>query len=296
MSDRLAALSVIVVGVLWGLYWLPLRQLDAAATAGPWATFVAVAIACVALAPFAWHGRHRLRAANNRSLFSLALGGAAFVLYSNALLYGHVAPVILLFYLTPVWSTIIARYWLGWPISHWRYAAIATGVGGMAIVFSADGGLPVPVSLGDWLGLVSGLMWSVAATGIRVHSRTRAAETNFVFCLGGLIMAGLLLAPLAGDQPPAVVNGAQLQAAAWALLIGLGWWAASLAAFMAASQRLEPARIGILLMSEVIVGAVSAALLTDEPFGTLMAVGAIMVIGAGIVETFPSWRPRRRRQ
>lgn len=293
MSDRFATIVVVLAGALWGLYWLPLRQLDAVATAGPWATFAAVLIGCVVLAPFGWLGRRRLAASNNRSLLSLALGGASFVLYSNALLYGHVATVILLFYLTPIWSTLIARYWLGWPISRLRHIAIVVGLGGMALVLGADGGVPLPTSLGDWLGLVSGIMWSVAATGIRVHTRVRPAEANFVFCFGGVLMAGLLLVPLAGEQPPMLAAGAWLEALAWAALIGIGWWALSLVAFLRASQHLEPARVGILLMTEVIVGATSAALLTTEPFGPLMVVGAVMVIAAGVLETLPAWRRRR---
>ncbi len=287
MSDRIAALSVVALGALWGVYWLPLRELDAVATAGPWATFAVVAIACLGLAPFAWAGRHRLRQASPRSLGSIALGGASFVLYSNGLLFGDVAPVILLFYLTPVWSTLIARFWLGWPIAGWRYVAILVGLLGMALVLGADGGLPVPRSLGDWLGLISGILWSIAATGIRVHVRTHAAETNFIFCAGGLLMAALLLLPLAGESPPAVATDDLARAIGWAVLIGGGWWGASLVAFMWASKRLEPARVGILLMTEVIVGAISAALLADEPFGVVMGIGAALVIGAGVLETLP---------
>ena len=295
MSDRIAALAVVSIGALWGLYWLPLRELDAVATAGPWATFVVVAIACLGLAPVAWWGRHRLAVANARSLFSIALGGASFVLYSNALLYGHVATVILLFYLTPVWSTLIGRFWLGWPIAGWRYAAIALALVGMGLVLGADGGIPLPSTLGDWLGLVSGIMWSFASTGMRVHVRTHAAETNFIFCLGGVVMAALLLVPLAGETAPTLAAADLAPALGWALLIGGGWWGASLVALMWASKRLEPAKMGILLMTEAIVGAISAALLTAEPFGLIMALGAVLVILAGVLETLPlGWQPRSR--
>lgn len=292
MSDRIAALTVVVIGALWGLYWLPLRELDAVATAGPWATFAVVAIACIGLAPFGWRGRQRLAEANARSLWSIALGGASFVIYSNALLYGHVATVILLFYLTPVWSTLIGRFWLGWPVAGWRYAAIALALVGMGLVLGADGGIPLPSALGDWLGLVSGIIWSFASTGMRVHVRTHAAETNFIFCLGGVVMAALLLVPLAGETAPTLAGADVAPALGWAVLIGGGWWGASLVALMWASKRLEPARMGILLMTEAIVGALSAALLTAEPFGVVMALGAVLVIVAGILETLPL---RRRR-
>lgn len=289
-ASRFTGTAVVAVGALWGLYWLPLRRLDALTTAGPWATLAAVALGCALLAPLAWAGRARLRGADRRALASLALGGAAFVLYSNGLLYGQVAVVILLFYLTPIWSTLIARFWLGWPVSWWRYAAIVCGLVGIGLVLrGGHGGLPLPRALGDWLGLASGLLWSIASTGIRVHSRTRPAETNFVFCAGGVAMALVLVVALGAD-PPRVAATARGAALGWTLLIGGLWWAASLAVFMWATQRLEPARVGILLMSEVLVGAVSAALFAAEPFGPLLAAGAVLVIAAGVLETVPDRR------
>jgi drug/metabolite transporter (DMT)-like permease len=281
-----AILSVVCIGSLWGLYWIPLRALQALLQGGPWITFSVVSLACLGLAPFAWKGRKRVAISSNRALMSIALGGASFVLYSDGLLYGQVAVVILFFYLTPVWSTLIVRVWLQWPVSPWRYAAIVTGLLGIALVLQASHpqGLPLPKSLGDLFGLASGLLWSIASTGMYVHSRTRPAETNFIFCFGGMIMAAvlaLMLAPL-----PQEISCAKIPAVAgWAILLGLGWWALSLTAFMWATRNLEPPRIGILLMSEVIVGAASAALLSNEPFTPVMGAGAVLVIVAGCLES-----------
>ena len=286
-----ASLIVVAVGALWGLYWVPLRRLEGLTGAGPWITVVVLLVGALCLLPTAWRGRARLRAANKRALASTAAGGGAFVLYSNGLLYGDVAVVILLFYLTPIWSTLIARFWLRWPVSRERYAAIGFGLAGIALVLrGSHGGLPLPQSLGDWLGLASGMLWSIASTGIHVHARTRPGETNFVFLAGGVAMAlplAVLLGATAGAPVPAATSAAAMVAAlGWTLLIGLVWWAASLTAFMWATGMIEPARVGILLMSEVIVGAASAALFTAEPFGWLMAAGGAMVVAACVLETF----------
>ena len=53
---------------------------------------------------------------------------------------------------------------------------------------------------------------------------------------------------------------------------------------IAPAQLLSPARVGILLMSEVIIGACSAALLSGEPFGLLEAYGTILIILAALIE------------
>lgn len=290
-GPRQATWLIVLVGGLWGLYWIPLRQLDALATAGPWANVAVLVIAVAVLAPAAWRGRARLNVAPARALVSVAAGGASFVLYSNGLLYGQVAVVILMFYLTPIWSTLIARFWLGQAISWWRYAALVSGIAGIGLVLrGAHGGLPLPHEPGDWLGLASGLLWAIASTGIHGHSRTRPAETNFVFCAGGLV-AALALAPmLAGAVPHGVTASNVMPVLGWTLLIGVGWWALSLTALVAATQVVEAPRVGILLMSEVIVGTISAALFAAEPFGPLVTVGTLLVIGAGILESTPDRR------
>lgn len=293
-ANTAGSVTVVVVGALWGLYWMPLRQLQAMIPAGPWLTLGALLVACIALAPAAWRGRTRLRVARKRALASVTLGGASFALYSNGLLYGHVAAVILLFYLTPIWSTLIARFWLGWPVSWWRYAAIGCGMVGIALVLrGSHGGMPIPHGLGDWLGLASGLLWAIASTGIHVHSRTQPAETNFVFCAGGAAMALVLVLVLETSPLPPIEPAAFVRAAGWTVFIGGFWWAVSLTAFMWATQALEPARVGILLMSEVLVGAISAALFADEPFGPAVAAGAVLVIAAGVLETLPGGAGRR---
>lgn len=290
----LASLMVIAVGALWGIYWAPLRQLDTVSAAGPWATLAAVLFGGICLAPFGWAGRASLRTANKRALASVALGGASFVLYSNGLLYGQVAVVILLFYLTPIWSTLIARFWLGWPVSWWRYAAIGCGLAGIALVLrGSHGGLPVPHTLGDFLGLASGLLWAIASTGIHVHVRTRPAETNFVFLAGAVAMAAVLAPALGGGGPPRIPAGDLVPALFWTLLIGGLWWGLSLVGFMWATREMEPARVGILLMSEVIVGALSAALFAGERFGLLMGMGTALVVAAGFLETLPDRKAGR---
>jgi drug/metabolite transporter (DMT)-like permease len=63
---------------------------------------------------------------------------------------------------------------------------------------------------------------------------------------------------------------------------------------MWATLRLDPARVGILMQTEVIVGAVSAALLAGEHLAPLEIVGGGMVVAAGLLEVWPVGRGRRR--
>jgi drug/metabolite transporter (DMT)-like permease len=261
------------------------RRLGELGLGGAWGTLAIVASAALLLLPFAVKARARLKRAHPVALASIALGGTAFVLYSVGLLYGRVAIVILLFFLTPVWSTLLARYVMGWPTPWLRLLAIAVGMAGLVLVLGADGGLPMPQGLGDWLGLASGFLWAVATTGIRARGEGGPGESAFVFALGATVGAAVLapvLAPL-----PAIDAATLLPAAGWSVAAGALWWGVSMAGLMWAAARLEPARVGILLMAEVLVGVVSAALIAGEALGTLEILGGLLVLSAGVLEVWP---------
>ncbi|HKJ95807.1 MAG TPA: DMT family transporter [Gammaproteobacteria bacterium] len=294
-NDRItnmATLSVLGIGSLWGFYWLPVRRLAEIGLSGAWGTLAIVTAAALLLTPFAIRQRHRLVRATPVALASIALGGVAFVLYSTGLVYGRVAIVVLLFFLTPVWSTLIARYVMDLPTPWLRLAAIFVGVAGLGLVLGADGGLPAPHGLGDWLGLASGLLWAIATTGIRSRVDTGPAESAFVFALGACAGAAAL-APIL-EPPPSISIEAAAPALAWALAAGGLWWGLSTACLMWATPRLEPARVGILLMAEALVGVTSAAVIAGEGLSPLEIVGGVLVLGAGVLEVWPTPRGRRR--
>lgn len=283
-TTALATLFVLATGTLWGLYWLPVRRLGELGLHGAWGTLAICIMAMLLLAPFAWRSRARLRNANLIALASVALGGFAFALYSIGFLYGRVAIIVILFFLTPVWSTLIGRFVMGWPTSWMRIAALSVGLAGLLLILGADGEWPLPRGLGEWLALISGLLWSVATTGIRAKSDTGPGETAFVFALGASLGA-LILAPLLEPIPVAISQPGQ--ALALTLAAGGLWWGLSMAGLMWAAARLEPARVGILLMAEVLVSAASAAVIAGEHLGALEVIGGALVVLAGVLEVWP---------
>ncbi|SHF45529.1 Permease of the drug/metabolite transporter (DMT) superfamily [Modicisalibacter ilicicola DSM 19980] len=285
-TTLLATLIVIGTGALWGFYWLPVRRLEELALPGAWGTLAIVTAAALFLAPLAIRRRRRLASADPLALASFALGGAAFVLYSVGLVYGRVAIVILLFFLTPVWSTLIGRYVMGWHTPRLRVVAIVVGLAGLAVMLGSDGDMPLPRGSGEWLALISGLLWSVATTGIRTKSNPGPGEAAFVFALGACAGA-LALAPLLDPWPDEIATDSLGKFIGWTVAAGGLWWGVSMAGLMWATARLEPARVGLLLMTEVLVGTLSAALLAGEYLGRLEILGGALVLAAGLLEVWP---------
>ena len=61
-----------------------------------------------------------------------------------------------------------------------------------------------------------------------------------------------------------------------------------MAGLMWATALLDPARVGILLMSEVLIGALSAAFLVGEPLLPFELIGGALVLSAAILEVWPA--------
>jgi len=289
----LASLIVVCFGMLWGFYWLPLRQIDGLGLTGPWGTVAIMVVAVVLLLPWGWRGRHALRGSHPMAIASLVLGGCSLLLYSLGLLYGRVGIIVILFYLTPIWSTLIGRYLFGWPITGARVAALLAGVVGLLLMLGAEGGMPVPRGLGEWLGLASGFFWAVASIGIKVKATAGPAESTFLFAVGALL-GGLILAPILAPLPDLSALPAPGAVVGWVIFTGVLWWALSIVGLLWATTKLEPARVGILMISEVLVSVASAALIAGEVLSPAELMGGTLVLVAGVLEFLPARRTRLR--
>ena len=70
----------------------------------------------------------------------------------------------------------------------------------------------------------------------------------------------------------------------WIILFAIIWLLPSIFLTYISVEILDPGRINILLMFEVIIGITTAAILTNEVIGLREIIGAIFIISAGAIE------------
>lgn len=285
-TSFLASAIVLATGMFWGIYWLPVRAIADLGLDGAWGTGAITLAAVLFLLPFALAKKGALREANLVGVASVALGGGAFALYSIGFLYGKVALVVLLWFFSPVWSVLIAKYLLRWQVPKLRLIAIAVGLCGLFIMLGGDGGIPVPGSLGEWMAFIGGLLWALATAGMRLKSQLPPAPAALLFALGAAATS-FLFAPFLEPVPRVALSDLSTMVANVLLTGGL-WWGASIAALMWATVRLDPARVGILLMTEVIFGAVTAAIFAGESLSPSEMIGGSLVVLCGLLEVWPT--------
>lgn len=281
------SVAILVSTLFWGTLWIPLRQLNEAGLGGPWATVAGFTIPLLALFPFGVIRWRPIVAGGWPLAQSGFLMAACIALYAEALLRGYVARVILLFYLTPVWSTLLGRVFLGDRITGPRVVTIACGLVGMFIVFGIGSGVPVPCTAAEWMGLLSGFLWGWSMVYLRrLSAHTSDFDKVFVqFLFLGVLFVLFTLVP--GGRAWTVPSlQVLLRSSSWLLLFGLIWLPVVLWLTTFGGSRLDPGRVAVLLMLEVVIGLATATLLTHEPFGPREFAGAVFIIVACGSEVF----------
>ena len=142
---------------MWGLFWMPLRALGEHGIDLAWSTIIFFGIPFVLVLPLAiWRWRSILAGGPWLLLLGF-IPALSMVLYSVSVLYTDVIRATLMFYIMPVWSVLMARYFLKEPITPARWLAIAIAAVGMLVIFRAEQGIPLPRNVGDVIAIAAGI-------------------------------------------------------------------------------------------------------------------------------------------
>ncbi|MBF2761708.1 MAG: DMT family transporter [Ectothiorhodospiraceae bacterium AqS1] len=274
-------LAIVGAGALWGILWLPLRYLQELGTGPSWAMLGTFFLALLLLLPLLL--RRRDIRLSPRLLVTGFLTGGSFVLYSMAVVLTDVVSAILLFYLSPVWATLLGRVLLAERFTPARIVALALGLGGLWVVLGVDGRLPLPRNIGDWCGLAGGVAWALGS--LRAHQDTAvssSAQTLALF-IGGTCAGGIILWLEIAPEPIPIVD----PRAFWIIACLAVLTIVSTLGVLWGVKAVSPGRAALLLLFEVLVGVASAAALANEPFGWRQIIGSALILAAALAEVRP---------
>ena len=282
-SDIVPSLGLACGAALWGFYWIPVRGIESAGIDAFWtgpvifgaSTLLFIPLVLLRAQHFAAHWRH--------TLVPGLLTGFAFALYIASINLTDVVRAILLFYMTPLWSTLLGLVVLKERLTINRVAALLLAFAGLYVVLAVGQGLPIPRNTGDWFALLSGICWAVGSLRLFQDGSQYIIEKVTMFVFFALLLSLGLLVWQQGNFDGVPDLEALSRGWYWIMLVALLMlpivyltiWPATL---------LSPGRVGMLLMVEVIVGVGSAAMLSGDPFGLREAFGATLILGAAAVE------------
>jgi len=269
---------------MWGTWWIPLRKLDELGAGTAWLLIAGVALPALLFLPRLRHSLRAIAHAGWTLVLCAIFVAAAGSLYAEGAIRGNVARVILLFYLTPVWSTLLARFMLGEPITRARLVSIVLGLFGMWVILGGDTStlIPRPQDLAEWMGLLAGVCWAFGMVYVQRTRDTRMMDLALpVFVCFALTFVLVTMLPGGRSWAFPVIESWPI-ALLWVALIAVLWHIPAILLTLFGATEVEPGRVAILLMMEVVIGVGSAALLSGDPFGTREIIGTVCVMCASV--------------
>jgi len=247
-----------------------------------WSSAIWFAVPTFLLLPLAIYRWRCIKAGGFDLQVTTLLSGIALLFYTLAFLYTDVVRAMLLYYLTPVWSTLLAAVILGEIITWQRVIAIILAATGMLVIFGLGLNFPVPKNLGDWMGVFSGIVWAIAIVRIRKNEHLSGIDMTIGFFFWSTVTALIACLILVSNKSP---SPAQMYSVLpWlipfmALVVIPGAFAS-----LWGPKFLSPGLAGLLMMTEIIFGSITAALFANEAFGTREIIGIVLISSASLVE------------
>ncbi|MEW5770032.1 MAG: DMT family transporter [Pseudomonadota bacterium] len=275
----LAPISLVVAASTWGLVWYPYRLLQEGGIGGSVSSLLTYALGIPLLALLAWRAERGATAAQWPWLLGVALSaGWTNLSYVLAVIHGEVMRVMLLFYLAPLWTVLFARLLLGERAGSWGWAVIGLALAGAwTMLGGGAAGWPLPANTAEWLGLSSGLGFALTNVLTR-RTRDIPIETRSLRVFAGVVAMSLLFMQFEGTS---VATAARAGMQDWLMMAGITL--ALLLATFSVQYGLahSPAnRAIVILLSELVVAALSSQYLAGEAMGPREWLGGGMIVAA----------------
>jgi len=275
-------LGLIFNALVWGLSWWPFRQFQAAGMHPLWTTVLLYTLSWLVICIVNRDAWREFLASPALWVVMLA-AGATNTFFNWGVATGDVVRVVLLFYLMPLWAVLLARLILSEHLTRLALLRMALALGGAATILApADGGLPLPASLADWLGVVGGMCFALNNVMLRREAARGAHARALAMFTGGVLVAGASASLMVSQG-----------LAAWPSLPGPLWLlplAGMAVLFFLSNLSLQygaarlPANVtAIVMLIEVPAAAISALLWGGGQLDAKTAIGGLCIVGAALL-------------
>ena len=279
-KEKLLAVSGLLSGaVIWGLIWYPYRLLEQMGISGALSSFATYLVPLVLGLAF-YSGRLRFRRIPPILFWIGLTAGWTNLAYVLAVIDGEVMRVLLLFYLSPLWTVLLARLILHERLRFHGYLVMVLSFGGAVVMLWRPSlGLPLPQNTAEWLGLSAGLMFATTNVLSR-HAEDFDIGLKSLSVWGGV---GLLSLLALAYQPAtlAAVPVLPLSGWAWLVLVSSLIFAVTLTVQYGLAR--VPANQAIVIfLFELVVAAVSSYTLAGEVMTAQEWLGGAMIVVASL--------------
>lgn len=272
---------------LWGIVWIPIKVLEGLGVTGLWTTFWVYSLITVVSLPLLIREYLKSRISWQWGPIGIVLifGGLTNFFFFLSLANTTVVRALMFFYLSPVWNLLAGRIIFGQALTVKKIAVVCVALLGAFVLLGLYRSSLFFWNAGDTLALCSGLCFSVSVFGMKKSPATPGWALAAVNWLGTALFA-LATILILGTQPPSASNISQWLPLLFVLAFFLQGIASLLIIF--SLTRLAVYRVNILMLFELIAGAVSFAVWNalTIPFHEWLGIG--LIITASLADNLSS--------
>ena len=216
----------------------------------------------------------------SKDFWLLALvAGYTNISYVLAVIDGEVVRVMLLFYLSPVWTIFLAHFMLNEDTQKRHYIAVFISLIGAFIMFWEPGYLIHLDSKSDWLALSSGLGFAITNVMTRKHAHMTVNQKALAIWLGVIVVAMICIMFDKNAMP--TLDFFRPVDAAIMMVIALSLFLSTLLVQFGVTQ-IKAVEASSFFLFEIVVAAISSYFLVGESIALKEWLGGILII-AGVI-------------
>ena len=259
--NLLAVGALLLSSTLWGVLWYPMRLLEAHGLTGLWASLLMYFAAGLVALPWIIAGCRGVGGQWPLMIGLMLSSGWANIAFILAVIDGNVVRVMLLFFLSPLWTVLLGRVFLKERLGWLGVVTLVLAMtGAVLMLWRTDSGLAMIDSVADAYALSAGVAFAISNVLVRKMQSLPAMAKAAAVWWGVVILSVLWIL----SQDIAVPEVTSYWVFAAVAVLGLVAMVVMTLAVQYGVTRMPVGRSAVILLFELVVGAVSAQLLTNE--------------------------------
>ena len=275
IKSYLPIFSLLFGAFVWGIIWYPYRLMAQAGVSGIYSSLYVFILTIAIALPYFYIAKKKVPIWSKDFWLLALVAGYTNISYVLAVIDGEVVRVMLLFYLSPVWTIFLAHFMLNEDTQKRHYIAVFISLIGAFIMFWEPGYLIHLDSKSDWFALSSGLGFAITNVMTRKHKHMTINQKALAIWLGVIVVA-MICVMFDRNAMPTLDFFRPIDAAI-IMVIALSLFLSTLLVQFGVTQ-IKAVEASSFFLFEIVVAAISTYFLVGETISLKEWLGGILIV------------------
>jgi drug/metabolite transporter (DMT)-like permease len=201
IKSYLPVLFLLFGAFVWGIIWYPYRLMAEAGVSGIYSSFYLFLLTLAIALPYFFISKKKISIWSKDFWILSFIAGYTNISYVLAVIDGEVVRVMLLFYLSPVWTIFLSHFFLNENTQKRHYIAAFISLLGAFVMLWQPNYFILLDSKSDWLALSSGIGFAITNIMTRKHQHMTINQKALAIWAGVILVAIICIMFDKGTMP-----------------------------------------------------------------------------------------------